>query len=58
MAAKLLKKFRSVFGLSVLSAAMRQRDEMPLAKSQLGLSQKLRQLCHIPRRMPRLIARE
>jgi hypothetical protein len=42
----------------VPTATMRQREEMPLAQSQLGLSQKLRQLCHVPRYMPRLIARE
>jgi hypothetical protein len=31
---------------------------MPPAQSQLALSQKLRQLCQVPRYMPRFIARE
>ena len=39
-------------------AARRPGASIPLAQSQLALSQKLRQLCHVPRYMLRLLARE
>jgi hypothetical protein len=55
---QLLKKDQEVFAPSALSSAVRLGKQIPPASSQLALFQKLRQLCHVPRYVPRLIARE